>query len=52
MLDDKSFLSIGCTPYVHNMCGGATLTRSGHFLSMKPIEKIILPNIQVAWMNR
>jgi hypothetical protein len=34
------------------MYGGVTLPRSGHFLGMRPIRKIILPNIQVAWMAR
>jgi hypothetical protein len=39
MLDDKSFRNLGCTLYVYNMYGGATWTKSGHFLGMKPIEK-------------
>jgi len=37
--------NFGCTPYVHIMYNGGTSTRSGHFLNMKPIEKIILFNI-------
>jgi hypothetical protein len=36
--------------YVHSMCDGATWTKNGHFLGMKPIEKIILPNIQITCM--
>jgi hypothetical protein len=44
----QTFPNLGHTPYVRNMFGGATLTRSGHFLSMKPIGKIIPPNILVA----
>ncbi len=42
---------LGHKHYVLPMCGGATLIRSGHFLGMKPTWKIIMPNIQVAWMN-
>jgi hypothetical protein len=29
----------GCTPYVCFMCNGATLTKNGQFLNIKPIEK-------------
>jgi hypothetical protein len=39
MLDGKTFPNLLYTFYVHNMCSGATLTRSGHFLGMKPIGK-------------
>jgi len=48
---NKTFPNLGHTPYVCSMCGGATLTKGGHFLNMKPIGKIIISNIQVAWMN-
>jgi hypothetical protein len=45
MLDGKTFPSFGHTHYVLPMCGGATLTRSGHFLSMRPTRKLISPSI-------
>jgi hypothetical protein len=51
MLDGKTFPSLGHTHYVIPMCGGATLARSGHILSMKPIGKKIMSNIQVDWMK-
>ncbi len=43
MLDGKSFPNFHHTPYVCNMCSGATLATSGHFLSMKPIGKKFHP---------
>jgi len=43
MLDGKTFPNFSYTLYVHNMCVGATLTRSNHFLSMRPIGKNIHP---------
>jgi len=48
---NKTFPILGHTPYVHSMCDGATLIKSGHFLGMKPIGKIFMSNIQVALMN-
>jgi hypothetical protein len=45
MLDGKTFPNLGHTIYVRNMYDDATLTRSGHILSMKPTRKIIPPSI-------
>jgi hypothetical protein len=51
MLDGKSFPRVGCTPYVCNMCDGATLTRSGQFLGMKPTKKNCSIYKLCAWID-
>jgi len=45
MLDGKTFPNLGCTQYVPNMCNGAILTRSGHFLGMRHTRRTMPPNI-------
>jgi hypothetical protein len=45
-------IAMGHTHFVPTVCTNATLTKNGQWCNMKPIAKIMSPNLHIANVNK